>query len=121
MDLFKGKDNAKESSRILRGGYERMVKMRKEMRPEFEKEIQEAMDGWHGQSMALVIMNEDENGDVTGANIVSLGVSTPATQVALVKKLNELSIALLEQLTSTVGEDIDAMKALAEAMKSGLK
>lgn len=120
MDLFG--DNKKKSVRadakvIKGGGYEKMIEMRQDMMPEFETEIKKAFDQWNGQSLALIVMSEDENGEANGAQIVSLGVSNLDTQVHLVKTLDKLSNDLLSQMMKAAQDEPRAMKEILKRIK----
>ena len=102
-----GKDNI-EDTKLVKGSYEQMLKAREEKMPEMQEAIQALFDNWEGQPLAVIMVNEDENGNPTGAHELIVGAGKPNSQIRLVKgltKAGEDIVKVLGKHTATLDED----------------
>lgn len=119
MNINFGKEENSKNHKVttlLEAGYEEMMKLRKEQLPRFEKEIQEAFKDYNGESFAIIMMKEDENGKPSGSHVIMAGVSGLLTQVALSKKLDDMSSQLMEVIIDTAKGNTEALITIAKAI-----
>lgn len=122
-DIF-GKDNKKSKhhvSGVSNGDYATMIKTRKEKLPEIEDTIREALKDYEGQSICIVIQNEDENGKPESHHIMMAGVSRMECQLAMAKSLSHASKQALDLLMESANGDVTAMLRIAAAMVDEIK
>lgn len=101
--------NHKET-KISGGSYEDMLKQREEKLPQMQEAIQTLFDNWHGQPIAVVMVEEDENGDPKGAHQLIVGAGKPESQLRLAKGLDQASNEVVKVLAQAAAElDVDDM------------
>lgn len=110
----KGKTTSK--SELFTGGYERMLKERKNKLPQLESAVQEVLDEWSGETICIIKIHEDENGDPSGQHIFIGGVSKISGQIALGKALSEASYNIRDKLIEVAKEDPGSAKAILGEM-----
>lgn len=120
---FNGKSKKKVTgvshSHLERGDYEDIVKHREKQLPKIEAEIQKVLENYHGQGVAVIMLEEDENGKATGVRSLISGVGHPSGQLQLAKALisggNEVIDLLVESIAKESPED--AMELAMEIAK----
>lgn len=82
---------SKKESKVETGDFEAMMKSREKQLPRMEESVQELLDKWSGQSLALILMEEDENGIAQSSKVLITGVGRPESLVRLGKALYKAS------------------------------
>ncbi len=101
---------------INSGSYEDMLKLRKKMLPKFQEGLNEVFEDYQGQSFCVVIMEEDENGEPSGAKVMMAGVSLPSTQVKMAHALRNASATALKVMLEAAKDDPKQLIALMESV-----
>lgn len=113
---FNGKDNDSDESVLVGGDYQSMMKMRKKQLPRFKDSIQEVLKDYDGQSIAIIVMKEDENGLPDGSHVIVAGCSRMETQIAMSKALSSTSDKVMEMIIESSKGDVKAMLSIASAL-----
>jgi hypothetical protein len=107
-----------KKNQMVEGDYATMIKMRKEKLPEMEANIQELLNNFHGESIGIVLIKEDENGDVEASQTVVMGLSYPGSQLALAKAMRHAADETIKRVAkSAIDAGPDAMISLLKAVK----
>lgn len=113
---FDGKGKNKRGASMVEGSYEDMVKMRKKQLPEIKDEIQKMFKNYDGGLVAIITMDEDENGKSEGHSLFIGGVAHISTQLALGKALSEASEKMAEMLVDKASGNPHAMKSIVSEL-----
>lgn len=87
-----------------RGSYEDMVKHREKKMPQMIEALEEFFENWQGESFAVVMVNEDENGMPIGTRTLMTGAGRPETQVQLAHGLGKAEEQAIEVLSDGIAE-----------------
>lgn len=106
MNINFSNDNTKgiSKTKILKGGFEEMVKQRQKNLPSIEANIQDIFKDYNGEMVAIVRINEDENGDPESSSTLISGVSGFASQVRLTKALDNAVSDLIKTVSLAIVE-----------------
>ena len=106
-------------SHLEKGGYEDIVKHREKQLPKIEAEIQKVLENYHGQGIALIMLEEDENGQATGVRSLISGVGHPTGQLQLAKSLISGGQEVIDLLVESIAKESpeDAMELAMEIAK----
>lgn len=110
------RDDSGNWAGMERGNFAQMTKMRKQKLPQIQATIQDALKDYDGQSIAIIIQHEDENGMPESSTCVMAGVSRMECQIAMGKALSEASDKAMEVLMESAKGDVKAMLSIAAAL-----
>lgn len=110
----------------FRGDFADMMKHREELMPEFEDAIEQQFDNYNGEMVAIVQVDEDENGKPTGSTMFIGGVASMESSLRMLKALDEARDAIAKQIGQGLAEDPEAIGELfgsliSEAVKKKQK
>ena len=121
VNFDKKNDDGNLVSELIGGGYPAMIKKRKEQLPKIQDNIQEILENYSGESIAIILMKEDENGDVTGSNMLMSGVSKVESQIRMAKALNIASNKAMDILMKGVEGNPKARLQIASMLVDSIK
>ena len=101
-------DNSKDKkakSSMFHGDYETMLKERQKKLPELEAAVQEVLNDWNGETLCVIKIHEDENGDPSGQHVFIGGVSKLGGQLALGKVLIKTADGIRDRLLDIIKDD----------------
>ena len=101
-------DNSKDKkakSGMFHGDYETMLKERQKKLPELEAAVQEVLNDWNGETLCVIKIHEDENGDPSGQHVFIGGVSKLGGQLALGKVLINTADGIRDRLLDIIKDD----------------
>lgn len=113
---FNGKDGNKSGSKLVRGDYEAMIKMRAKQLPEIEATINEALADYDGSMIAIIRIHEDENGKSERTQVMIGGVSHLGNHISLGKGLMQAADELRDNLIESCKGEPKALMAIMQAM-----
>lgn len=122
-----GKDKSIKQVTTIHGSYEKMLIERKKNLPNIEKSINELLEDYDGRSIAVIVIDEDENGDPTGSRAVITGVSSAESSIVLSKSLSENASDLLKTVVNHAAKSNDPyemlqmLETLTKVAKKGFK
>lgn len=106
---FNGKSKKKVTgvshSYLEKGDYEDIVKHRESHLPKIEAEVQKVLANYHGQGIALIVLEEDENGNATGVRSLISGVGRPSGQMQLAKALVDGGQEVIDLLVKSIAKE----------------
>lgn len=119
----KKKSTGAREAQLEAGSYEDIQKHRAKQLPRIEKEVQAILKNYHGQGIALVVIEEDENGNPEGVHTLISGVGHPSVQIELAKKLHEASKEIIDLLLESAVKsgDLKTMLAVVEDIMESTK
>lgn len=85
-------------TQVIAGDYSTMIDARKQHLPGIEDNINEILEDYDGEMIAVIRIREDENGTPQGAQTFISGVAQTESQLQLVKSLREMSVSMTKQL-----------------------
>lgn len=119
---FNGKNKKKPTgvshSHLEKGDYEDIVKHREKHLPKIEGEVQKILANYHGQGIALIVLEEDENGEATGVRSLISVVGRPGGQMQLAKALIDGGEEVIDLLVKSIAKEAPE-DALALAIEIG--
>lgn len=113
---FGKNSKSKRHSEVFDGGYEKMMKERKSKMPELEAAVQEVLDDWSGETLCIIKIHEDENGDPSGNHVFIGGVTKLGTQLALAKVLMGTADDIRDRLLDVAKDNPGAAKQILGEM-----
>lgn len=111
---FNSKEETIERAELVSGSYEDMLKQRQKMLPQMQEKIQELLSDYQGQAMALIVMQEDENGDPTGVSTVIGGASQVSSSIKLASAIDEGAKSLFNLILESAKGDHKTLKLLLD-------
>ena len=116
---FDSKDNRNSRhAEMSTGGFEAMIKAREEKLPRMQEVIQDILDDWTGTAIAIVMVNEDENGKPESHSTIMTGVGNPKSQLKLAKALNQASESAMDALLEAAkGDTASLVKTAMDMME----
>lgn len=113
-----GKNNKKSTNKhdVYTGGFETMMKQRKEKLPELEEAINEMLEDYDGGAICIVRIKEDENGDAEGHQLFVGGVSKLEAQMSLGVALEKTSDDIRQKLIDAIKEDPSVAGSLLQSL-----
>lgn len=106
---------------LSQGDFEALLKQREKTLPKLEKEVSRILGTWHGQSIAIVLVHEDENGEPDKTEVFISGVGRLDSSVALSKGLSEAADKSMERVIDASSQDPKALLKLASLLMDEIK
>lgn len=112
---FDGKKKRVNSSKVGMDtkSYEELLEKRESQMEELMDGIQQMFEDWTGEVMAIVIVEEDENGMPTGTRSMIAGAGRVQSQVRLAQALDKTSEQALKVLAEGVASPGSKKEMLA--------
>lgn len=117
-NIFESENRKSKKSELSQGSFRKMMEAREEELPELKDSIRRALKDYSGQNIAIIIIDEDENGDAEGASVLIAGVGKLESQIAMAKTLQRASETIVEDLMEVSKGDVKAMLQIASAIIS---
>ena len=117
-NIFENENSKVKKSELSQGSFRKMMEAREEELPELKDSIRRALKDYSGQNIAIIIIDEDENGDAEGASVLIAGVGKLESQIAMAKTLHRASETIVEDLMEVSKGDVKAMLQIASAIIS---
>lgn len=111
------KKNVNES-KLYSGNFEAMLKEREKVMGKLQGDIQEILQDYHGQNIAIIVVEEDENGMPTESKTFIGGVSTIESQLVMGRSLNKASDNLRDMLIESAKGDVKKLLSIANVLAS---
>lgn len=108
----KSKDKENTSSKLSEGSFEDMIKTRKAGLPDYEEEIQEQLEDYDGGLIAIIRVEEDENGKASKIRATVVGAAHISSQLRLIRGLDKLGERLRDELIESAKGNVEAMLAI---------
>ena len=82
-----------------------MLKELKNKLPELEEAVNEVLADWNGETLCIIKIHEDENGDPSGQHVFIGGVTKFTSQLALGKVLISTADEIRDKILDVVKEN----------------
>lgn len=105
MKINFGKEDKQNTREVIKGSFEDMLKKRQAELGNLQESIQKILGDYSGTSIAVVVVNEDENGDPSGREVFLGGVCTTASQIYLARSLKESADRIQDELMEQAKEN----------------
>lgn len=108
------------------GDFAKMMEERAKEYPKLRRDLDKLLGSWEGQLICVMVVDEDENGETEGVNIMLSGVSPLTSSLALTERLEKVSKELKQKtIKDAVSEMLDELTnqldAIDEILKEGEK
>jgi glucose-6-phosphate isomerase len=101
---------------VQTGTFEEMRKIRKQKLPDIQKEVQKIFENYDGGMVAIITVDEDENGYADGHHMYIAGVAHLSSQLAIGKGLSEATDEVRDMLIKSAKDDPAAMKVILKSL-----
>ena len=105
---FNNNDNDTKS-KAFRGSFKDMMDERNKRLPEFKERIQEHFKNYNGEMVAVITIEEDENGDPHSGSIFVGGVATFDSSMRMLQALDEAKDGITSQMASNIAKNPDML------------
>lgn len=106
---------------VTQGDFAHMMETRKEETPHIEKSINDILKDYSGEMVAVILIEEDENGNPSDQTVFISGVSGMDSQLAMMKALNSAEKQMQDALAERASHDPRVALEIAEKMLDTLR